>query len=71
MPGLVRLVSVKPGQAVVKGEALAVTEAMKMEHTIRAPRDGTIESVHIEAGQQIQEGAMLVSLVAVSKSPAA
>jgi 3-methylcrotonyl-CoA carboxylase alpha subunit len=71
MPGLVRLVSVKPGQSVVKGEALVVTEAMKMENTIHAPRDGIVELVHVEAGQQIKEGALLVSIAPLAKSPSA
>jgi 3-methylcrotonyl-CoA carboxylase alpha subunit len=42
MPGLVKAVFVKPGAAVEKGARLAVLEAMKMEHTLAAGRDGVV-----------------------------
>ncbi|MFX4728903.1 biotin/lipoyl-containing protein, partial [Acinetobacter baumannii] len=45
MPGLLREVSVTPGQAVKAGERLAVIEAMKMENILRAERDGVVEKV--------------------------
>jgi 3-methylcrotonyl-CoA carboxylase alpha subunit len=62
MPGLVRLVAVEPGADVRKGEILAVVEAMKMEHALAAPRDGTVASVPVAAGEQVAEGAVMVSL---------
>ncbi len=60
MPGKVVAVHVSPGQKVRRGDALVVLEAMKMEHTLTAPRDGDIESVGAAAGDQIAEGALLV-----------
>ena len=63
MPGLVRLVHVKPGDAVARGDALAVTEAMKMEHTLRSPRDAVVKAVPAAEGDQVQEGAVLIELV--------
>jgi 3-methylcrotonyl-CoA carboxylase alpha subunit len=58
MPGLVKLVRAEPGQAVRRGQPLLVLEAMKMEHAISAPRDGTIETIARE-GDQVSEGTAL------------
>ena len=44
-----------------RGEALVVLEAMKMEHVIAAPRDGTVARVHFRAGDQVEEGAELIT----------
>jgi 3-methylcrotonyl-CoA carboxylase alpha subunit len=62
MPGLIRLVAVKPGDAVAKGDPMIVVEAMKMEHTLRAPRDGVVEAVYVAEGEQIVDGAVLAAL---------
>jgi 3-methylcrotonyl-CoA carboxylase alpha subunit len=62
MPGLVKAVFVVPGQAVVAGDRLAVLEAMKMEHTLTAARDGIVGQVLAEAGQQVEAGAALILL---------
>ncbi len=64
MPGLVKQVRVKAGQQVSKGEALAVLEAMKMEHTLTAARDGTVGEIYVSDGDQVSDGDLLVSLVA-------
>ena len=64
MPGKVVSFSVKAGDAVKKGQALAVMEAMKMEHTIAAPADGVVQELLYAAGDQVTEGAELVRLVA-------
>ncbi|OYW88095.1 MAG: carbamoyl-phosphate synthase subunit L, partial [Hyphomonas sp. 32-62-5] len=63
MPGKVLTIAAKAGDAVMRGDTLAVLEAMKMEHSLAAPRDGVIEAVHASAGQQVAEGDLLVSLV--------
>ena len=63
MPGKVLAIAAKAGDAVMRGDTLAVLEAMKMEHSLAAPRDGVIEAVHAAAGQQVAEGDLLVSLV--------
>ncbi|MEM7615492.1 MAG: biotin/lipoyl-containing protein, partial [Pseudomonadota bacterium] len=62
MPGLVRRLSVAPGQEVTAGEVLLVLEAMKMEHSLRAPRDGTVGAVRVAEGSQVAQGDMLVAL---------
>ncbi|GAB1379803.1 acetyl/propionyl/methylcrotonyl-CoA carboxylase subunit alpha [Pararhodobacter aggregans] len=62
MPGLVKAVFVTKGEAVVKGARLAVLEAMKMEHTLTAGRDGIVAEVLAGAGQQVEAGAALIAL---------
>ncbi|MEM7505391.1 MAG: acetyl/propionyl/methylcrotonyl-CoA carboxylase subunit alpha [Pseudomonadota bacterium] len=64
MSGLIKKINAKPGDAVTMGQPLLVMEAMKMEHTLTAPRDGTVEEVAARDGAQVEEGALLVSLVA-------
>ena len=60
MPGKVIALLAKPGAAVEKGAPLLVLEAMKMEHTISAPRAGTVKGFRYAAGDQVAEGAELV-----------
>jgi 3-methylcrotonyl-CoA carboxylase alpha subunit len=62
MPGKVIQVMTKAGARVAKGDALLILEAMKMEHTITAPADGVVKEVHYGAGEQVLEGAELISL---------
>ncbi len=62
MPGKVLSVAVAAGQAVRRGQALAVMEAMKMEHTIHAPRDGVVQELLVAVGEQVAEGAELLRL---------
>ncbi len=65
MPGKVIAFLAQPGDAVKLGQPLAVMEAMKMEHTITAPRDGTVEELLYAAGDQVNEGGELLRLAAV------
>jgi acetyl/propionyl-CoA carboxylase alpha subunit len=60
MPGKVIAVRVAVGDAVVAGGALVVLEAMKMEHTLRAPHDGVVRVVRVTPGQQVDGDAVLV-----------
>ncbi|HSV80962.1 MAG TPA: acetyl/propionyl/methylcrotonyl-CoA carboxylase subunit alpha [Ramlibacter sp.] len=62
MPGKVVSFSVQAGDKVSKGQPLAVMEAMKMEHTIAAPADGTVAEVLYAPGDQVGEGAELLKL---------
>ena len=62
MPGLVKAVFVAPGQQVTAGDRLAVLEAMKMEHTLTAARDGIVAEVLTAAGDQVEAGAALIRL---------
>jgi len=63
MPGQVKLVNVAPGDEVVAGDALIVLEAMKMEHTLLAPRSGVVADVFCDAGDQVEDGTVLLSLL--------
>ncbi len=60
MHGIVVAVLVEQGQAVNKGQPLLVLEAMKMEHQLRAERNGVIEALHCKQGDQVSQGAVLV-----------
>ena len=62
MPGLVKAVHVTAGQEVKAGDRLAVLEAMKMEHSLTAARDGTVAEVLAQAGDQVEAGAPLIRL---------
>ena len=62
MPGKVVSFSVKAGDTVKKGQPLAVMEAMKMEHTIAAPADGTVAELLYAPGDQVAEGSELLKL---------
>ena len=54
--------AVKAGDAVTKGQPLAVMEAMKMEHTIAAPADGEVVELLFAPGDQVQDGDELLTL---------
>jgi len=62
MPGKMVAFLAKAGDAVAKGQPLAVMEAMKMEHTIHAPRDGVVAELLFAVGDQIGDGAELLRL---------
>ena len=59
MPGKVIAVDVAEGQAVTAGQRLMVLEAMKMEHALTAPFDGTVTQLSVSAGAQVQVEALL------------
>ena len=63
MPGTVVSFAVKAGDKVRIGQALAVLDAMKMEHTISAPADGVVAELLYAPGDQVPEGAELLKLV--------
>jgi 3-methylcrotonyl-CoA carboxylase alpha subunit len=62
MPGRVVSVHVSRGQGVAAGDRMAVLEAMKMEHTLTAWRDGVIAEVMVREGDQVAAGAPLIRL---------
>ncbi len=62
MPGKLVSFAVQVGQQVSAGQALAVLEAMKMEHTIAAPSAGTVAELLYAPGDQVNEGAPLLRL---------
>lgn len=61
MPGKVLEVSVEPGQRVEAGQVLMVLEAMKMEHRVTAPADGTVTAVLVAVGDQVATGTELLA----------
>jgi acetyl/propionyl-CoA carboxylase alpha subunit len=60
MPGKVIKVMVNEGQEVTEGDVLMVMEAMKMEHTLRAPHGGVVRAVRAAAGDQVEADQILV-----------
>ena len=57
-------VHAQPGASVAKGDPLLVIESMKLEHTLAAPRDVTVDSVSVAAGQQVAPGQLLITFAA-------
>jgi 3-methylcrotonyl-CoA carboxylase alpha subunit len=62
LPGVVAAVVAKLGDAVKAGDVLMVIEAMKMEHSIRAPHDGVVKVIHFRRGDRVPEGSQLLEL---------
>ena len=62
MPGKVTAVEISQGEKVAKGQRLLTLEAMKMEHALTAPFDGTVADVPAKAGAQVSEGTLLVKV---------
>ena len=62
MPGKVTAVDVSKGERVVKGQRLLTLEAMKMEHALTAPFDGTVTELAATAGAQVAEGTLLAKI---------
>ncbi|MCL4799827.1 MAG: acetyl/propionyl/methylcrotonyl-CoA carboxylase subunit alpha [Burkholderiales bacterium] len=61
MPGKIIAVLVEAGASVDKGTPLLILEAMKMEHTIKAPAAGTVREILYREGEQVAEGAELLA----------
>ena len=64
MPGKVISVAVEAGQSVERGQKLLTLEAMKMEHTLTAPFDGTVAELRVSAGDQVEVEAVLARIAA-------
>ena len=62
MPGKVLSVNVKAGDKVAAGDVLLILEAMKMQHEIMAPEDGTVSDVRVSAGDTVATGDVMVVL---------
>jgi biotin carboxyl carrier protein len=62
LPGIIISIDVKEGQAVKRGQKVAVIEAMKMENDILAESDGTVTAIHARKGDSVLEGADIVTI---------
>ena len=62
MDGAVIEVCAKAGDAVKRGQVLVIMEAMKMEHSLKADCDGTVESADLAVGSQVKRQQLLVSI---------
>jgi geranyl-CoA carboxylase alpha subunit len=62
--GKVVAVHAEAGQGVLRGAPLLVIESMKLEHSLGAPRDATVESLNVAVGQQVSPGQLLLSFAA-------
>jgi 3-methylcrotonyl-CoA carboxylase alpha subunit len=67
MPGKVIAVEVAAGDTVSKGQKLLTLEAMKMEHTLTAPFDGTVAELNTAPGAQVQVEALLARIEAAAE----
>jgi 3-methylcrotonyl-CoA carboxylase alpha subunit len=70
LPGTVVAVHVANGQWVDRGAPLVTIEAMKMEHTLTAPRDGVVARLAFGVGERVPAGAVLVELEASASAGA-
>ncbi|MEE4637723.1 MAG: biotin carboxylase N-terminal domain-containing protein [Wenzhouxiangella sp.] len=68
MPGRILEIRVTQGAQVAEGEAVLVMEAMKMELTIKAPIDGTVEDLVVESGDLVEADSLLLSLIETKAS---
>lgn len=62
MPGKIFKVLKSTGDAVVKNEPILILEAMKMEHTIKAQKDGVLKNIFFKEGEQVSGGAELCEI---------
>ena len=60
--GKVFKIAASAGQAVKKGDAIVILEVMKMETPVVAPQDGTVASINVNEGQQVEAGALLATM---------
>lgn len=60
--GKVFKIEASVGQAVKRGDAVVILEAMKMEIPVVAPQDGTVASVDVAVGDPVEAGALLATL---------
>ena len=62
MPGMVVTIAVEAGAKVSKGQKLVVLEAMKMETTVHADKDGTVAEIVVKTGSQVETGDLLMRI---------
>ena len=60
MPGLIKAIAVKVGQAVKAGEQLCIVEAMKMENVLSAERDAIVKAILVKEGDSLAVDALIM-----------
>lgn len=65
MPGLIAKLFCHEGDCVEKGDNLLILEAMKMENEIKAPHAGRIKVIHVQEGQVVDQGVMMIELESI------
>lgn len=60
--GKVFKIEANPGTALKKGDTVLILEVMKMETPVVAPEDGTVASIDVAVGDQVESGALLATL---------
>lgn len=64
IPGVVKSILVKEGDAVKEGDVVLVLEAMKMDNEISSRSGGTVKTVHVAVGDSVQEDQVLIDIEA-------
>jgi len=62
MPGIVVATPVVAGQSVAKGDIVAILESMKMQNEFKAPRNGVISSIRVQAGDKVDQNTIMVTI---------
>lgn len=62
LPGVILNVLVNTGDSVKKGDTVMILEAMKMENSIKADRDGKITAINVKQGDSVLEGTVLITI---------
>jgi biotin carboxyl carrier protein len=62
MPGLVKDILIKEGDAISSGTNLLILEAMKMENILKSHGEGSIKSVEVKIGDKVEKGTILIKL---------
>jgi len=62
IPGVILSLNIKVGDTLNVGDKMLVLEAMKMENNITAEKAGTVTAIHIAAGDQVLQGALMIEL---------
>lgn len=62
MPGKIIRVLVAEGDEVAEGDVVCILEAMKMENELKAPQSGTVQSLHVQPGQDVEMGTVLAEI---------
>ena len=63
IPGLVTQIFHAVGDDVNEGDPLLIMEAMKMENELKAPISGKIQAIHVQPGQSVEKGMVILELV--------